>query len=40
MAPFDMQRMLLDDFPLLFLAEVALRALFAFVAVFLFLKVS
>ena len=40
MAPFDMQRMLLEDFPLLFLAEVALRALFAFVALFLFLKVS
>lgn len=40
MAPFDWQRMLLDDFPLLFVAEVALRALFAFVAVFLFLKIS
>lgn len=40
MNAFDWQRMLLDDFPLLFLGEVALRALFAFVAVFLFLKVS
>ncbi|WP_313084769.1 YetF domain-containing protein [Pseudomonas sp.] len=40
MTPFDWQRMLLDDFPLLFLAEVALRALFAFVFVFLFLKIS
>lgn len=40
MTPFDWQRMLLDQFPPLFLAEVALRALFAFVAVFVFLKVS
>lgn len=40
MTAFDWQRMLLDDFPLLFLAEVALRALFAFAAVFLFLKIS
>lgn len=40
MNAFDWQRMLLDDLPLLFLGEVALRALFAFVAVFLFLKVS
>ena len=40
MTPFDWQRMLLDDLPLLFVAEVALRALFAFVAVFLFLKIS
>lgn len=40
MTPFDLQRMLLDDFPLLFIGEVALRALFAFVAVFLFLKIS
>ena len=40
MTPFDWQRILLDDFPLLFIAEVALRALFAFVAVFLFLKIS
>ena len=40
MTPFDWQRMLMDDFPALFIAEVALRALFAFVAVFLFLKVS
>ncbi|MBA1275456.1 YetF domain-containing protein [Stutzerimonas azotifigens] len=40
MTAFDWQRMLLDDFPVLFLGEVALRALFAFVVVFLFLKVS
>ncbi len=40
MTPFDWQRLLLDDLPLLFIAEVALRALFAFVAVFLFLKIS
>jgi uncharacterized membrane protein YcaP (DUF421 family) len=40
MTPFEWQRMLLDDLPLLFIGEVALRALFAFVAVFLFLKIS
>ncbi|MGE8500582.1 MAG: DUF421 domain-containing protein [Pseudomonas sp.] len=40
MIAFDWQRMLLDDFPVLFLGEVAFRALFAFVIVFLFLKVS
>lgn len=40
MIAFDWQRMLLDDFPVLFLGEVAFRALFAFVVVFLFLKVS
>lgn len=40
MSAFDWQRMLLDDLPLLFIAEVVLRALFAFVAVFLFLKIS
>src|SRR3990167_2025601 len=40
MTAFDWQRMLKDDFPVLFLGEVALRALFAFVVVFLFLKVS
>ncbi|AHL75756.1 membrane protein [Stutzerimonas stutzeri] len=40
MTPFDWQRMLLDDLPLLFIAEVVLRAFFAFVAVFLFLKIS
>lgn len=40
MTPFDWQRILLDDFPLLFVVEVAMRALFAFLAVFLFLKVS
>ncbi|KAA0696680.1 DUF421 domain-containing protein [Halopseudomonas laoshanensis] len=40
MIAFDWQRMLLDDFPLAFLGEVAFRALFAFLIVFLFLKVS
>lgn len=40
MTPFDWQRIFLDDFPLLFLAEVALRASFAFITVFLFLKIS
>ncbi|MHB1371438.1 MAG: DUF421 domain-containing protein, partial [Pseudomonadaceae bacterium] len=40
MTPFDWQRILLDDFPLLFIAEVSMRALFAFVAVFAFLKIS
>lgn len=40
MNAFDWQRMLLGDFPWLFLGEVAFRALFAFVVVFVFLKVS
>ncbi|MER0041444.1 YetF domain-containing protein [Pseudomonas sp. MGal98] len=40
MTAFDWQRMLLGDVPLLFLGEVAVRALFAFVVVFVFLKVS
>jgi len=40
MTPFDWQRMLLDSFPPMFIAEVALRAFFAFCAVFLFLKIS
>ncbi|MGM3387685.1 DUF421 domain-containing protein [Stutzerimonas stutzeri] len=40
MTAFDWSRMLLADFPLLFLTEVAFRALFAFVVVFVFLKVS
>ncbi|MDD1508145.1 DUF421 domain-containing protein [Pseudomonas sp. CNPSo 3701] len=40
MSAFDWQRMLLGDFPWLFLGEVAFRALFAFVVVFVFLKVS
>lgn len=38
--PFDWQRMLLDDFGLMFLGEVALRTLFAFIVVFVFLRVS
>ncbi|WP_043307810.1 DUF421 domain-containing protein [Pseudomonas sp. ML96] len=40
MEAFDWQRILLDDFPPAFLGEVALRALFAYLAVFVFLKVS
>ena len=40
MSPFDWQRIWLDDLPLLFVAEVVLRAFFAYVAVFLFLKIS
>ncbi|MDG9924693.1 MULTISPECIES: YetF domain-containing protein [unclassified Pseudomonas] len=40
MEAFDWQRMLLDDFPLAFLGEVALRATCAYLAVFIFLKVS
>ncbi|MBE7927777.1 YetF domain-containing protein [Pseudomonas saudiphocaensis] len=40
MSPFDWQRIWLDELPLLFVAEVVLRAFFAYVAVFLFLKIS
>lgn len=40
MTPFDIQRMLIDEFPLSFLLEVGVRATFAFLAVFLFLKSS
>jgi len=40
MTPFDWQRIFIHEFPLLFLAEVALRATFAFISVFLFLKIS
>lgn len=40
MIAFDWQRMLLDDFPVAFLGEVAFRALFAFLIVFVFLKIS
>ncbi len=40
MSPFDIQRMLIDEFPLAFLLEVGFRATFAFLAVFLFLKSS
>lgn len=40
MEAFDVQRMLLDNFPLAFLGEVALRAAFAYLMVFTFLKVS
>ncbi|KTC53376.1 hypothetical protein AO262_31430 [Pseudomonas fluorescens ABAC62] len=40
MSPFDLQRMLIDEFPLSFLLEVGFRATLAFLAVFLFLKSS
>ena len=40
MEAFDLKRMLLDEFPPLFLGEVALRASFAYLAVFAFLKIS
>lgn len=40
MSAFDWQRMLLGDVPFLFLGEVAFRAAFAFIVVFVFLKVS
>lgn len=40
MTPFDLQRILIDEFPYWFLLEVSFRASFAFVAVFLFLKSS
>jgi len=40
MKAFDWQRMALDEFPVLFLGEVALRALFAYLLVFIFLKTS
>lgn len=36
MSPFDLQRMLIDEFPFTFLLEVGLRATLAFIAVFLF----
>ncbi|WP_028240976.1 DUF421 domain-containing protein [Stutzerimonas azotifigens] len=38
--PFDWQRILLDNFDLLFLGEVAMRTLFSFGVVFLFLRIS
>lgn len=40
MEAFDWQRILIHDLPLAFLGEVALRAVFAYVAVFVFLKIS
>lgn len=40
MTPFDPGRMLLDQLPLAFLGEVAFRALFAYLMVFVFLKIS
>lgn len=40
MEAFDWQRMLLDEVSPAFLGEVALRVLFAYLAVFIFLKIS
>ncbi|MES2627189.1 MAG: DUF421 domain-containing protein [Pseudomonadota bacterium] len=40
MNTFDWQRVFLNDLPLTFLGEVAFRVIFAFIIVFLFLKVS
>jgi len=40
MSPFDAERLFLTDLPVTFLGEVALRTLFAYSAVFLFLKFS
>lgn len=40
MTPFDLQRLLIDDFSVPFLYEVACRTILAFIAVFLFLKCS
>lgn len=40
MKAFDLQRMALDKVPLDFLGEVALRSLYTFVLVFLFLKIA
>ncbi|WP_454255267.1 DUF421 domain-containing protein [Pseudomonas sp. Marseille-Q8238] len=40
MEAFDWQRMLLDEVPAAFLGEVAVRVLFAYLAVFIFLKIS
>jgi len=40
MSPFDPQRLFLTDLPVTFLAEVAMRTLFAYLAVFFFLKFS
>ncbi|EAA7784020.1 DUF421 domain-containing protein, partial [Salmonella enterica] len=40
MKAFDLQRMALDNVPVAFLGEVALRSFYTFVLVFLFLKVT
>ncbi|WP_072568026.1 MULTISPECIES: DUF421 domain-containing protein [unclassified Enterobacter] len=40
MKAFDLQRMMLDKVPLEFLGEVALRSLYTFVLVFIFLKLA
>ena len=40
MKAFDLHRMALDKVPLEFLGEVALRSLYTFVLVFIFLKIT
>lgn len=40
MTPFDWQRILLNDLPWVFLAEIAMRVIFGYILVFLFLKAS
>ncbi len=40
MKAFDLQRMALDKVPMEFLGEVALRSLYTFILVFLFLKLT
>jgi len=40
MKAFDLQRMMLDKAPLDFLGEVALRSVYTFILVFLFLKIA
>lgn len=40
MKAFDLQRMALDKVPMEFLAEVAVRSLYTFILVFLFLKIT
>lgn len=40
MKTFDWHRMALDKVPVEFLAEVALRSLYTFVLVFIFLKIT
>lgn len=40
MLPFDLARIFLKDLPVAFLGEVALRTVFAYFAVLLFLKLS
>lgn len=40
MKAFDLHRMVLDKVPMDFLGEVALRSLYTFILVFLFLKIT